>query len=234
MRKSLIFKLIHPILIFLMKTQRQHQLHILMPKPVYSENVIYAVNHSCRYDVPIVGEVVGRHTYLLVGKQRLEFIDRICFLLNGVVWVDRLDKKSKQKAYHKMLSLLKQGENVCIFPEGTWNLSPSKPMLPLHWGVISLAKETQCPIQPLVLEYKKNECWVNFAPLFLIKKEDIKEIKIKELEDIFARLKWEIWERFPIQHRDESMDLEWKNEIARRIAEYPKLNQEYESRCIRK
>lgn len=224
-------KLLHPLLLTLMKSQRKHELHIVTPKVPYEGNVIYAVNHSCRYDIPIASEVIERHTYVLVGKQRFEFVDKICLLLNGIIWVNRMDKQSKQKSFEQMIHLLKQGENVFMFPEGTWNLTPSKPMLPLYWGCINLAKETKCPIQPLVLEYRGNDCYVNFGELFFVKEEDTKEEKIKDLTDAFATLKWDIWEKFPMQHREDCMAAEWDAEVARRLAEYPKLDAEYEKKC---
>lgn len=233
MKKITFKKFIHPVLVALMKSQRKHQLHIVTQKVSYEGGVIYVVNHSCRYDFPIAGEVIGRHTYtyVLVGKQRFEFIDKICLLLNGIIWVDRMDRQSKQEAFCRMIHLLKHGENICMFPEGTWNLTPSKPMLPLYWGCISLAKETKCPIQPLVLEYQGKDCFVNFGELFFVKEEDTKEEKIEELTDLFATLKWDIWEKFPVLHRKDDMAAEWEAEVARRIAEYPKLNAEYEKRC---
>lgn len=67
-------KLIHPLLIKLMKAQRKHELHIVTSEPLHNGNVIYAVNHSCRYDVPIVGETVKKHTYVLVGIQRARLL----------------------------------------------------------------------------------------------------------------------------------------------------------------
>lgn len=81
------------------------------------------------------------------------------------------------------------------------------------------------------LEYKEQDCYVNFGELFMINAEDEKEEKIQELADRFATLKWEIWEKFPVQHREECMKAEWDTEVARRIAEYPKLNIEYEKKC---
>lgn len=233
MNQSLLIKFIHPALLAVMKSQRKHQLHIVTSKPLYAGNVIYAVNHSCRYDVPITCEVIRRHSYILVGKQSLKLMDRICFWLNGVIWVDRMDKRSKQNATCKMIQLLKCGENICMYPEGTWNLTPSKPMLPLYWGIIDLAKEAKVPIQPLVLEYRGGDCYVSFGELFHVKEEDAKEEKIKELADTFAMLKWNIWEQFPVIHRTDNMLEEWEQEVKRRIAEYPKLNAEYEKKCIR-
>jgi hypothetical protein len=59
-----------------------------------------------------------------------------------------------------------------------------------------------------------------------------KKQKIDELTDALATMKWEIWESFPIEHRAEFSGNEWEEEMQKRIAEYPKLDYEYEKRCI--
>ena len=37
-----------------------------------------------------------------------------------------------------MVDLLNNGANLIMFPEDTWNLTPSKPMLSLYWGIIDI------------------------------------------------------------------------------------------------
>lgn len=76
---SIIQRTYHPILIAIMKKQRQYTLHNINELPKVEGNYLIVANHSCRYDFPIVSEVVGRHAYVLVGKQRLEVLDRLCF-----------------------------------------------------------------------------------------------------------------------------------------------------------
>lgn len=61
--------------------------------PKINGNVIFAVNHSCKYDVPYTCQAIKRHTYLLAGQQTLELVDRIAFHLLGTVWVDRNSKE---------------------------------------------------------------------------------------------------------------------------------------------
>lgn len=141
-------KHIHPLLLIAVRRRRKHELHILNDRPNISGNAIYAVNHSCRYDIPYALELIRRHSYVLVGKQRLNFMERIVLFLNGVVYVDRKNRRSKTRAKQQLKTLLRHGHNVCMFPEATWNLTPSKPMLPLYWGIIEIARETKCPIIP--------------------------------------------------------------------------------------
>ena len=220
-----------------MKTQRKQRnqtLHILNEHPKYAEkNAIYVVNHSCRYDFPIAGEVINTHTCVLAGKQKLYLLDYLAFLLNGVVWVNRESSKSKKVAFQKMLSCLKNGFNMCVFPEATWNLTPSKPMLPMYWGVIDLAKQSGSPIIPIILEFRENVCYAKFGKLIYCSPEDEKMDKFIKLEDTLATLKWEIWELFPIVKREDINMDEWNIEVKNRLSEYPIMNYENEKRFIR-
>jgi len=205
---------------------------MLNSQPNVIENAIYAVNHSCRYDMPYAAEAIRRHTYVLVGKQRLNMIDRIAFFLNGVIYVDRKDRSDKAIAKNKMKELVLHGKNLCIFPEGTWNLTPSKPMLPLYWGIIDITRETKCPIIPLILEYEKEDCYIKWGEPLYVTETDTKQKKIEQLSDEMASLRWDILEMFPKRKREEIDGTEWEKEKCRRLAEYPKLDYEYERSVI--
>lgn len=229
---------IHPFLLFIMKVQRilrGQKMHILNEGPNCSrKSALYVINHSCRYDIPFACEIIGRRSNVLVGKQRLEFIDRLCFVLNGVIWVDRHSTIDKKKASHRMQELLLKNENVLMFPEATWNLEPSKPMLPMYWGCIDIARRASVPIVPLVLEYKGKDCYVKFGEPIYVKKTDEKTAKFEELSEVMATLRWEIWEKFSIVCRKEVDMREWELEKVSRIKAYPKLDYEYEVSCMRK
>ncbi|MCM1247224.1 MAG: 1-acyl-sn-glycerol-3-phosphate acyltransferase [Lachnoclostridium sp.] len=230
----MLHKILHPFLLRLIKLYCSYNIHIVNGIPILNTNVIYAVNHSCRYDMPIVGQAIEKHTYVLAGKQNLELLDRIFFRLNGVIYVDRKDKESKIAARNTMLKLLLKGCNLCVFPEGTWNLTPSKPMLPLYWGIIDIAKAAKTSIIPMILEYKGNDCYVKFGSPIYITQTDNKQDKINELTDIMATMRWDIWSMFPVVSRDMIDEGEWDREIQKRIKEYPKFDYEYEKSIIRK
>lgn len=229
--------LFHSLLINVVRNQRKQlnqELHILNAHPTcFGRNVIYAVNHSCKYDFPIASEVIGVHSCVLAGKQKLRLMDYIGFLLNGVVWVDRDSRESKKQAFQEMLLCVKKGLNMCIFPEATWNLTPSKPMLPMYWGIIDLAKLSECPIIPLVLEFRGNNCYAKFGEPIYCSSADGKQEKFKELEEAMATLKWDIWDTFPITSRNVIRMDEWDKVVQERTADYPLWNFEDEKRYIR-
>jgi len=226
-------KILHFILLNIMRLQRKHKFIYLNEHPEIDTNVIYTFNHSCRHDTPYSFQTIKTHAWILAGKQRLEFIDRLAFMMNGTIWVDRKDKASKKKSSERMIKLLNQGENILMFPEGTWNLTPSKPMLPLYWGCIDLARFSKKPIVPIVLEYVKDEVYIKYGQPICVSKDADKGEMIQELADIFATLKWDIWSEFPVIHRADDMKDEWDREVLRRVKEYPKLDYEYEMSCVR-
>ncbi len=228
----LLHKLIYPLLITVFRSMRKRELVFLNKMPDITGNAIFAANHSNKYDIPFISESISRHCYIFVGRQRLDPVDRIVFHVNGSVWVDRKDKADKKIASAKAVKLLNQGANLIIFPEGTWNLTPSKPMLPLYWGVIDFARQTQKPIIPLILEYTDKKCYVAFGEPMYISPDDDKGEKICDLTDAFATLKWQIWEKYPDTGCDTAE--EWEAEAKKRVAEYPKLDYEYECSVIRK
>lgn len=227
-------RLLHPILLKMMPGRRNFSLKILNEMPDIQGNKIYVMNHSSVHDAPIACEAIKDHFYILVGKQSLEIIDRIFFVLNGIVYMDRKDKKSRKKSFEKMFRILQWGKSLLIYPEGTWNMTPSKPMLPFNWGVIELAKLTGVPIVPVIAEYYPDCCFVMFGDAIYIESHADKKQSIEQLEDIMATMKWAIWSRFPVEARREQMKDEFEQMIRKRLEEYPKFDLEYEKSVVRK
>lgn len=228
------FKLLHPLLVPVMRGATGHIIHFLNEKPNFPGNAIYAFNHGAKYDTPCAGLAIGEQAWLLAGKQRLTLPDRAFFELNGCVWVDRKDKASKAAGAQKMLSLLRRGENLLMFPEGTWNTTPSLPMLPMAWGIIDLAAQSGCPIVPIALEYVGNDCCIRYGEPFYCTPQEDKLQKLNQFRDTMATLRWQIWQTLPPVRRADLTGREWSEEIAARIAAYPKLDYAYEQSCVRR
>lgn len=226
-------QILHPFLLKLIPGRRTFSLKVLNDKPDLDGPLIYVMNHSCIHDIPVAGEVIQKHFLVLVGKQPLGILDKALFWLNGAIYIDRKDRQSKRNGFEKMLRILRTGNHLLMFPEGTWNLTPSKPMLPLYWGVIDLARISGAPIIPLIAEYHTDCCYVKFGnPMHVYETMDKKE-GIEQLEDMMATLRWEIWESFLVSKRVRSMEEEFKYMIEKRIQEFPKIDMEYERSVVR-
>ena len=203
--------------------------HLLQDKPV-----IYAVNHFCFADTPIMGRITPKRSYIRLGKQRLGFSDWLYFMLNGVIFVDRKDKEDMAASKQAMAAYLNKGRSIVMFPEGTWNLTENQLMLPMKWGIIDIAKETGAQIIPTLLEYdrEKKKCFVRFGAPLVVSPEDSKADAITALRDILATMRWEFWIRNGTFSRaDLDMDAERKK-LFYSIEEYPPIDWEYESSCI--
>lgn len=72
-------KILYSLLIIIMRKKRIHEFCKIREMPNVQGSVIYLINHSCKYDYPYISEIIGKQSYVLVGKQSLEIIDRICF-----------------------------------------------------------------------------------------------------------------------------------------------------------
>lgn len=225
--------LFHKILKCIICTQRKHKFVFMNQHPDIQRNCIYAVNHSCKWDAQYMMELGKGRCFILAGKQRLLLLDRIVFFLNGTVWVDRKDKASKASSKGKMENVLRKGNSLCIFPEGTWNLHPSLPVLPLYWGIVDVVKSSGVPIVPMCFEYHGKECCIKYGEPVEVSEEDDKAEVINKLRDILATLKWEIWETFPAERREDITDGDWESEIKRRLNEYRMLDYAYEMSCVR-
>ena len=117
--------------------------------------IIFAPTHVGKYDIQILSEVLWKCRWHLLSGDPYDLPGTIegCWLkLNGVIYVDRDDKVYRSRAKQDMIKLLNKGENMMLYPEGTWNFSPNQPVLPLFRGVTDIAFETSATIVPFGLE----------------------------------------------------------------------------------
>lgn len=228
-------KIIHPLL--LMASQSKVNFKIVKEnkyKVIKNKPIIFAINHQCVYDTPIACKAIKKHGYILSGKQPFEKIDELFFNLNGSIFVDRKDKKDMALSKDAMVEYLKKGQNIIMFPEGTWNMTDQELMLNMKWGIIEVAKETNAQIIPVVLNYDRdnNKCSVVFGQTMVIEKDRDKKEAIEELRDEMASLRWKAIDETKIYKREEIdvEDLRKKKEAI--YDEYPMLDVEYEKSVI--
>ncbi len=69
--------------------------------------------------------------------------------LNGSILLDRKDKASRHAVFAKAERLLKSGTGIIIYPEGAWNKSPNRLILPLWRGVFRIAQKADAWIIPM-------------------------------------------------------------------------------------
>lgn len=112
-----ILELVYPLKLLILKglhIVQGYKITYLNKEYPISTNAIYAFNHSCYLDIPIASEVIRRHCYILMGVQNLRIADKLFFAMNGAIWVDRHNAKSRNDAAGKMCDLLEAGKIMAI------------------------------------------------------------------------------------------------------------------------
>ena len=195
--------------------------------------MIYAVNHTNYFDIPLTCRAIKMHSWVLIGKQPLYLSDRLFFFLNGAIWVDRKDKQDMRRAKERIQKHLRSGKSLIWFPEGTWNLTDSNLMLPMKWGIIDCAQKSHVPIIPIILEYsiQWKQCTACFGEAINPEGLSLEE-GISALRDRMAELRWNIWEQKGITRRCYLDPQAQRKKLYQAVVDYPPLDLEYEQSII--
>lgn len=119
------------------------------------EKYIVTCNHNSLMDVPVSTPFIpgANKTIAKVEMAKIPLFGLI--YKRGSILVDRNDKNSRRDSFKKMKNVLNQGMHVCIYPEGTRNIT-QLPLKEFHDGAFRLAIETGTPIIPaLIFNTKK-------------------------------------------------------------------------------
>ena len=233
---------IHPFLKLLSKTKLKYKVQRLnsptakvlnLDSKKTNRPIIFVCNHGTSFDVPIALGAIKKHTYLLAAKQPLEKVDEMFFNLNGTIYIDRKDKKDMVASKDAMLELLAKDKNILVYPEGTWNMTDSNLMHEMKWGIIDIAKQSNAIIVPLALDYDFDTrvCKYKFGEAIDVNEMSLKE-GIETVRDRMATLRWDIFETKQTCVR-KNIDIEAeRKKIMNSVAEYPKLDYEYEKSVV--
>lgn len=227
-------KFIHPIFLKLLPLARTFQLRPFSVRSLPNDRgIIFVANHSNMHEFPVSAEIIKRHVYVLADDAPKRKAVGLAFDANGVIWMNRLDKESRKRSMQKMRFLLRNKENLLVFPEGTWNLNPCIPMLPFSWGVIELAQEFGAPIVPVTLEYPDFEtCYYSIGTPIYFEKADDKKEAVLMLRDVMATMRWLFWESRGTFHRPSISEIDYDIYVSKRIEEYPDFDYIFEKGMI--
>lgn len=230
-----ILKVIHPALLKIMVSTLKSELKIISNNQIqFDYPVIYAVNHTNSQDVPAVSEVIKDHYYVLAGSENLRLIEKLLFKLNGVIFVNRCNNSSRSNSKEEAINTLLGGNNLLIFPEGTWNVTPNEIMMNLNWGIVDISKVSGAPIVPITIDYVDNIRYANVGKPIQFDINAKKIDCINELRDAMATLRWEVWEKYKNFNYSEVTKEQFDLELQKAYKDYPKLDKEYEKNLILK
>ena len=166
---------------------------------------IYAHTHQSNADHINLIASNPNHTILL-NSSVLSILYKLVLCINGVIYVDKFDKESKNNAKTEMIRLLLQGTSITMFPESAWNCSPNKLHLPLYIGMVDIAKKAQVPIIPVVQEYIYDESKfdgkerirkviISYGEPIYVSEDDKLLEKLDEYSESISTMRWNLIER---------------------------------------
>ena len=238
--------LLRTVLFIQRKLKRQTVEFINRELPEVSSPIVFAVTHIGKYDFEIVNEAIKKHFHIIASDFMHMYgnINGFFMEANGVIFMDIDSKEDRENSRKMMLKVLEQGDNMMIFPEGTWNLSENAIVKDLHLGTVDIALERSAIIVPIAVEQYGRRFVVNIGKVFnpeMVKgkftkktygdlsendnqehqlKKQIKLATNQELRDRLATLKWEIWEKEGVFERKSIPYDYWKVFIDERCAEW--------------
>lgn len=114
------------------------------------ETYIVVCNHNSLMDVPVSSPAIpgGNKT---IAKSEMAKIPLFGYIYKtGSVLVNRKSETSRKESFGKMKKVLEIGLHMCIYPEGTRNLT-DQPLKPFHDGAFRLALDTRKSILPGII-----------------------------------------------------------------------------------
>jgi 1-acyl-sn-glycerol-3-phosphate acyltransferase len=117
---------------------------------VPGENYIVVCNHNSMLDIPISYPFIpgGNKTIAKIEMAKIPLFGLI--YRTGSVLVDRKSESSRKESYMNMKKVLEMGLHMCIYPEGTRNLT-SEPLKSFHDGAFRLAMDTGKALIPGII-----------------------------------------------------------------------------------
>lgn len=181
--------------------------------------VIFGRSHQGVLDNFVWIPELDRHCVILHGAEVNKLL-LLCQYNTGLVLVKKGNKQNNLDAKLDMIRLLGEGHSVTYFPEGAWNLSPNKLMLPMSWGILDTACKAGVPVVPVVHEYtydvtKTKERILKIHskygnPIYVSVGDDLSK-KFDEYVESMATLRWDLIAEKGIFKRSEVSNKEYIN-----------------------
>lgn len=116
------------------------------------QSYIFCVNHSFDEDVISAISYMDRNVYVLNGTTHQMEHNPVFYALwlNGMIYVNRLDDKSRKLAVSKMKRILKAGSSILLFPEGGYNNTENQLIMPLFSSPYQLSKALEIEVVPFI------------------------------------------------------------------------------------
>ena len=122
---------------------------------IKGKSYVLVANHTSITDIMLMLAVID-HTFVFLGKVELAKIPLFgYFYRRTCILVDRSSQKSRLEAFAEAQRRLKQGNSICIFPEGGVPADERVILAPFKDGAFRLAIDHQIPIVPIAFHDNK-------------------------------------------------------------------------------
>jgi 1-acyl-sn-glycerol-3-phosphate acyltransferase len=116
---------------------------------------MFVANHSSMTDIMLMLSII-KHPFVFVGKQELAKIPLFGFFYRrSCILVNRQCAKSRMDVFEEAQRRLKQGNSICIFPEGGVPDEDFIDLAAFKDGAFRLAIEHQIPVVPITMHDNK-------------------------------------------------------------------------------
>ena len=124
-------------------------LHVICLGRIRKRPAMYVANHSSWMDIPFLGYTIGLRNYKIIAKKELSKVPILgkAIKVAGNVMVDRTNRRSQLATLKCGIQYLKDGVNLCTFPEGT--RSKSGRLHKFKNGAFKMAHKAGAPVIPL-------------------------------------------------------------------------------------
>lgn len=114
-----------------------------------SRQYIFVTNHISYLDSAVLVKAY-RQPVRPLGKIEMAKIPVFGFIYKkAIVTVDRSSAENRAASIRILVSVIKKGISVLVFPEGTFNMT-HRPLREFYDGAFRLAVETQTPLKPVL------------------------------------------------------------------------------------
>lgn len=164
-----------------------------------SKPYIFASNHVFKDDIENILYCLDRQAYTLSGSQAsLERDPSLYGLwLTGIIPILLSDKASRKSAIPKMARVLRNGNSVLIFPEGSFNASENQIVKEFYHGTYNLHILTNVPIVPIAIFHEVGSRFISIDfmnPIYLHEYDYIQGTQF--LRDTIASAHYEQIEKY--------------------------------------
>lgn len=195
------------LLIIVQRKFKKQKLIIMGDKRQTTQNpILFSPMHIGGIDVEIVFESIGKPSWLMIADCREMYrnISGMMLDLNGVITFDTAYKEDRHIAKLRSTELLKRGQNLIIFSEGAYNISPNQLVMHPYVGTADIAITTGADIVPIAIVSDGSTYYVNIGENINTHEfsMDQRFELIGMLRNVLATLCWEIIESLPVKKRE--------------------------------